>query len=110
MKIQNIESQSRRDFYAIYVCEHCGHTERKSGYDDDNFHRNVIPAMKCSVCEMTAGEDYRPLCTKYPSYVVVQINKKQTAQDLDTGPLLFPVIQAFLDQEQVAFQEPPTVF
>jgi hypothetical protein len=66
MKIKTIESQSRRDFYAVYVCEHCGAEKRGSGYDDDNFHRNVIPAMKCDGCGKTAAEDYRPLGTKYP--------------------------------------------
>lgn len=71
MKIKTIESQSRRDFYAIYECEHCGHTKRGSGYDDDNFHRNVIPAMKCEKCGKKAPEDYRPLTTKYPEGMTV---------------------------------------
>lgn len=71
MKIKTIESQSRRDFYAIYECEHCGHTERGSGYDDDNFHRNVIPMMKCEKCGKEAPEDYRPLTTKYPEGMTV---------------------------------------
>jgi len=71
MKIQKIESQSRRDFYAIYECEHCGHTKRGSGYDDDNFHRNVIPKMKCSECGKVSPEDYRPIGTKYPAHAVV---------------------------------------
>ncbi len=66
MKIKTIESQSRRDFYAIYECEHCGYTERGSGYDDANFHQNVIPTMKCKQCGKTADENYRPLTTKYP--------------------------------------------
>ena len=65
MKIKEITSQSRRDFYAIYECEHCGHTKKGSGYDDDYFHRNVIPEMKCDKCEKTASENYRPLGTKY---------------------------------------------
>jgi len=71
MKIKTIESQSRRDFYAIYECEHCGHEERGSGYDDDNFHRNVIPAMKCKKCGMAASENYRPMGTKYAAHEVV---------------------------------------
>jgi hypothetical protein len=71
MKIQKIESQIRRDFYAIYECEHCGHTERGRGYDDDNFHRNVVPEMKCKNCGKTAAEDYRPMDTKYPEDAVV---------------------------------------
>lgn len=71
MKINKIESQTRRDFYAIYECEHCGHTERDYGYDDDNFHRNVIPSMKCKNCNKTADEDYRPMGTKYPAHAVI---------------------------------------
>ena len=71
MKIQKFESQSRRDFYAIYECEHCGNTERGSGYDDDHFHRNVIPAMKCAVCGKVAPDDFRPMGTKYPEHAFV---------------------------------------
>lgn len=71
MKIKTIESQSRRDFYAIYECEHCKATKRGSGYDDDNFHRNVIPKMKCEACGKTAADDYRPMGTKYPADMVV---------------------------------------
>lgn len=46
MKIKTIESQHRRDFYAIYECEHCGHEHKGSGYDDANFHQNVVPKKK----------------------------------------------------------------
>ncbi len=65
MRIKNITSQHRRDFYAIYECEYCGFTEESYGYDDANFHRNVIPKMKCGKCGKTTGPDYRPLETKY---------------------------------------------
>jgi hypothetical protein len=71
MKIKRITSQSRRDFWADYECEHCGHVENGSGYDDGNFHRNVIPKMKCAKCGKTAGDDYRPLATKYPDWMTV---------------------------------------
>ena len=43
MHIKKIVSQNRRDFIAIYECEHCGHTSEGSGYDDAHFHKNVIP-------------------------------------------------------------------
>ena len=69
MKIKEITSQHRRDFYAIYVCQGCGHEQKGSGYDDMNFHANVIPNMKCEKCGESAnslGADYRPLTTKYP--------------------------------------------
>jgi len=67
MKIKEIISQSRRDFTAIYECEHCGHTYKGSGYDDTYFHQTVIPKiMACSKCGKKAPEDYRALATKYP--------------------------------------------
>lgn len=71
MKIKTIKSQNRRDFRAIYECEHCAHEQEGSGYDDDNFHRNVIPLMSCNACGKTAPEDYRPMGTKYPAGQVV---------------------------------------
>jgi len=51
MRIDKILTQYRNDFTAILVCEHCGH-ERKlmTGYDDANYHRNVIPKMLCVAC------------------------------------------------------------
>ena len=71
MKIQKIVSQSRRDFTAVYECEHCGYTEERGGYDDNNFHVNVIPQMKCAECGKVSGNDYRPLATKYPDHAVI---------------------------------------
>ena len=66
MKIKKIKSQYRRDFTAVYECEHCGATEEGDGYDDANYHQRVIPLMSCKACGRQAGEDYRPLATKYP--------------------------------------------
>ena len=71
MRIKKITSQSRRDFYAIYECEHCGHTYEDSGYDDTNFHQNVIPQIECAKCGKTASDNYRPLATKYPDSMTV---------------------------------------
>ena len=71
MKIIRILSQSRRDFTAEYECEHCGSIQKNGGYDDSNFHQNVIPKMKCKKCGKTAGDDYRPLATKYNEWEVV---------------------------------------
>ena len=71
MKIETILSQNRRDFRAIYKCEHCGATHEGCGYDDSNFHQNVIPNMACKECKKTADDDYRPLTTKYPDGVTV---------------------------------------
>ena len=66
MRIKEITHQHRRDFRAIYECEHCGHTENGDGYDDANFHQNVIPQIECNKCGKTSDENYRPLQTKYP--------------------------------------------
>lgn len=72
MKIKKILTQHRRDFTAILECEHCGKEETlKTGYDDGNYHRNVIPQMKCKKCGKIAPEDYRPLATKYPEGMVI---------------------------------------
>jgi len=66
MQIKEITSQNRRDFEAIYKCEHCGHEETGSGYDDSYFHENVIPKRKCPKCGKTADKSYKPIQTKYP--------------------------------------------
>lgn len=66
MKIKKILSQNRRDFQAIYECEHCGGTHEGSGYDDANFHESVIPDMSCAACGKKADDSYRPRATKYP--------------------------------------------
>ena len=71
MKIESIISQHRRDFRAVYVCEHCGQTKEGSGYDDTYFHTKVIPAMKCPECGKVAPTEYRPLATKYSDGQVV---------------------------------------
>ena len=65
MKIKEIVSQHRRDFTAVYECEHCGHEKTAGGYDDANFHNNVVPQMPCEECGKTAAESYRPLAPKY---------------------------------------------
>lgn len=66
MKIQKITAQHRRDFCAIYECEHCKYEYEGKGYDDSNFHVNVIPGMKCPKCGDKSPESYRALSTKYP--------------------------------------------
>jgi ribosomal protein L37AE/L43A len=71
MKIKQIVSQHRRDFTAIYECEHCGHEQKGGGYDDSNFHENVIPTMICKSCGEKASPDYRALTTKYPEGYVI---------------------------------------
>ena len=65
MRIKEITKQIRRDFWAILECEHCNATQSHCGYDDDYYHGNVIPRIKCLKCSKTANETYRPLKTKY---------------------------------------------
>lgn len=71
MRIKRILSQYRRDFTALYECEHCGAESDGPGYDDDNFHRNVIPEMVCANCRQTASVSYEPRATKYAPHEIV---------------------------------------
>ena len=66
MRIKKITYQICKDFYAIYECEHCGHEKEGIGHDDANFHRNIVPDMKCKNCGKKADKNYCPLTTKYP--------------------------------------------
>lgn len=71
MKIKEITSRMRRDFSAVYECEHCGETHCGDGYDDSYFHNIVIPAMKCQKCGKTASQDYKAMHPRYSAEVVV---------------------------------------
>lgn len=66
MKIKEITHQNRRDFTAIYECENCDHEYTARGYDDDNFHENVIPKIRCPKCDKRAPDSYHALVTRYP--------------------------------------------
>ncbi len=69
MRIKRFISQHRRDFTAVYECEHCGYEEEGSGYDDAFFHNKIIPDKVCPKCGKKAGADYRPFAPKYPEGV-----------------------------------------
>jgi predicted HD phosphohydrolase len=72
MRIKEILSQHRRDFTATLVCEHCGAEQHlRTGYDDDNYHRNVIPSFACEKCGKKAPESHRPMVPKYAPWEVV---------------------------------------
>lgn len=69
MKIKEITYQYRRDFKAIFKCENCGNEIERWGYDDRNFHDNVIPSVKCENCGKSRNDlgisgEYTE--TKYP--------------------------------------------
>ena len=67
MRVKQIISQNRRDFRAIFECEHCKFELERSGYDDRYFHYQVVPSLKCPECGKTADKKtYRPLDPKYP--------------------------------------------
>jgi len=71
MRILKKISQSRRDFIAIYICEHCKKEEQGNGYDDTFFHSEVIPKMKCKSCGKIASKNYELMKTKYPDNLQV---------------------------------------
>ena len=55
MYLKNKINQSRRDFTGTYACNHCGFEHEAYGYDDANFHHNVIPSMECPECGKSGG-------------------------------------------------------
>jgi len=74
MKIKKVLSQHRRDYTALMECEFCGHQQQDSGYDDRNYHDNVIPNQKCKSCnKSTVSEGGTPdkTATRYSEHQVV---------------------------------------
>lgn len=72
MKIKDKISQHRRDFIALMICEHCGYEYlEENGYDDENYHKNVIPNIKCKKCNKTSDENYEPMKTIYPQGYII---------------------------------------
>jgi len=72
MFILKIISQSRRDFIAIYKCEHCNHEFQGSGYDDTFFHETVVPNKECSKCNKKADKKiFKALRPKYPKDCII---------------------------------------
>ena len=71
MHIAKYTWRSRRDFKAVYRCEHCDATVEKSGDDDAYFKREVIPGMVCDGCGKRAGDAYVPNRTRYAEGEVI---------------------------------------
>lgn len=71
MKIKKKLSQHRRDFTAIFVCEHCGAEIERSGYDDTYFHKDVIPSLVCDECGKTAPDTYVPDKPRHPDHLTI---------------------------------------
>lgn len=70
MQLVRIIDQHRRDFTGEYKCENCGDIWiNKYGYDDRNYHDNVMPARKCEKCGKSTNDLGIPLeqvQTRYP--------------------------------------------
>lgn len=71
MRIHHKISQHRRDFQAVYECEHCGDQVTGHGYDDEHFHQNVIPGMACKKCLMTAPDNAPRTAPDVPAWKVI---------------------------------------
>lgn len=71
MRILKIIGRNRRDFSAIFKCEHCGDEITCTGYDDSHFHNNIVPDMDCSECGKKSPDSYQPLTPKYPDHAQV---------------------------------------
>jgi hypothetical protein len=69
--IKEILNQSRRDFNAIYECEHCKTQVQDFGYDDFYFHNHVVPSMICSSCNKKSNNEYKPLTPKYSESTII---------------------------------------
>ena len=72
MKITKIYDRNRRDFWFDAECEHCGHVStNNSGYDDRNFHENVVPRTECPECGKSSDEVGERPSPRYPEGMVV---------------------------------------
>ncbi len=73
IEVDGTRQQYRRNFKAIYKCEGCGATRGYVGYDDFNFHNNVVPNVACDACgESTNSLGLKPVDkTVIPEGVVV---------------------------------------
>ena len=57
MKWINVKDRSRNDFWGTTECEHCGFVDTNAkGYDDFNYHENVVPSLRCPACLSTAQD------------------------------------------------------
>lgn len=71
MHIKKKIDQNRRDFTAVYQCEHCDHETTGYGYDDANFHQNVIPSMTCVNCGKKADALTPTTIPDVPAHLVL---------------------------------------
>lgn len=60
MKIESTRGWMRNDFWATYICEHCGAKMDRYGYDDENFYKIVIPGWYCKECGLNRAGEAEP--------------------------------------------------
>lgn len=60
MFILKILNQHGFDFTGIYKCEHCQKEKQAYGYNDDNFHINIVPEMVCDYCHKKTTKSVSP--------------------------------------------------
>ena len=61
MRLIEIIDQHRNDFTGVLECEFCDKKQlMRNGYDDYNFHSNVIPRIQCVSCGKRTKEDDTP--------------------------------------------------
>lgn len=78
MKLVEMMRIHRNDFEGVLECEHCGsHQLLKYGYDDERFHHQVIPAIKCLKCEKRTTEQI-PTGISDPGYQGGQLVFRKT--------------------------------
>lgn len=70
MYIKEILRQHRRDFVALFVCEHCGIEHEAPGYDDHYYHNVVVPTAECHGCGK-AGNLNAARTPKYADDVII---------------------------------------
>lgn len=65
----------RFDFWGDWRCEHCGaEFQNKRGYNDTNYHQNVIPKLPCPKCgKNSEGSD--DFCSWYDNDMNVTLRK-----------------------------------
>ena len=65
MKITKVTNRINNDFWATVSCEHCGAVVTNwSGYEDTNYHQNVMPKFHCKECGQNRAGETKALTPK----------------------------------------------
>jgi hypothetical protein len=69
MIIKKVLTYCRRDFTATLECEFCKAMDHlSSGYDDSNYHNNVLANRKCKNCDKSSISGKSKIIPKEPKY------------------------------------------